>query len=191
MYLLLISSVFLSYTIEVDLVLLFIVLIFTLKVPFAMLTRGLIPILIFLTFTFLSNVLFQTGKPIYRIIGFVVTEEGLRNGGHLTLRILILVIGAKILTSTTSAEDLVKAMTRLLGPVAKIRAVREFLFIMSLTLRFLPIIYDEAQTLYTNSVKNSHETTIMGKIRISASLLTPLFERSLKRARELQALDAD
>lgn len=107
-------------------------------------------------------------------------------GGHLTLRLFIMILGAKILTATTSTEELVKAMTGLLGPAAKLKPVREFMFTMSLTLRFLPIIYDEAQILYENTIKNSSDSTLLNKIRLSASLISPLFERSFKRAGELQ-----
>ncbi len=185
LYILLIIAVFLSNSFKIDLGLLILVLIFTLRVPVSILTRGLIPITLFLAFTFLSNVLFQTGRVIYEIWGVAITEDGLRMGGHLTLRLFILILGAKILTATTTAEDLVRAMTLLLGPVGKWRPIKEFIFIMSLTLRFLPIIYDEAQILYRETVKNSPETTLMGKIKLSSSLLAPLFERSKKRAEDL------
>lgn len=188
LYLLLIIVVFLSNSFGINLGLLILVLIFTLRVSASILTRGLIPITLFLAFTFLSNVLFQTGRVIYEIWGVAVTEEGLRRGGYFTLRLFILIVGAKILTATTKAEDLVRAMTTLLGPVGKWKPIREFIFTMSLTLRFLPIIYDEAQILYREVVKNSPETTLMGKIKLSSSLLTPLFERSKKRAEDLSRI---
>lgn len=189
LYLLLTIAVFLLNSLWVNIGLLVLVLIFTLGVPASALSKGLIPITLFLTFTFLSNVLFQAGKVIYEIWGIAITEEGLQRGGHLTLRLFILILGAKILTVTTGAEDLVKAMASLLGPLGKWRPVEEFISTMSLTLRFLPIIYDEAQILYKETVKNSAETTLLGKIKLTSSLLTPLFERSRQRAGNLQKLD--
>jgi len=107
------------------------------------------------------------------------------------LRLFILILGAKTLTATTKAEDLVRAMTVLLGPLGRWKPVREFIFTMSLTLRFLPIIYDEAQNLYRESISNSPEVTLMGKVKLSVLLLTPLFERSIKRARDLQEKEKD
>ncbi|MEE8328624.1 MAG: energy-coupling factor transporter transmembrane component T [Thermodesulfovibrionia bacterium] len=189
LYILFITAVFLSDSLSIDIVLLILVLVFTIRVPASVLTKGLIPIIMFLVFTFLSNVMFQSGRVIYEIWGVEVTEEGLSRGGHLTFRLFILIMGAKILTATTPAEDLVEAMTRLLGPVGRWRPVREFILTMSLALRFLPIIYDEAQILYRENVKNSSETTLMGKIKLFSSLLAPLFEKSKKRAEDLQEKD--
>jgi energy-coupling factor transport system permease protein len=186
LYILLAISVFLSNSFKSDLILLIVVLIPAFRVPVSALKRGLIPITLFLGFTFFSNVLFQTGKVIYEIWGIAVTDEALKRGGHLTLRLFILIIGAKMLTATTGAEELVKGTSTLLGPVGRWKPVREFIFTMSVTLRFLPIIYDEAQILYRQAIKNSPEPTIAGKIKLSVSLITPLFERSLKRARDLQ-----
>lgn len=185
LYILLIIAVFLSNSFKVDLGLLILVLIFIYRVPASGLTRGLIPITLFLAFTFFSNILFQTGRVVYEILGITITEEGLRNGGHLTLRLFILILGAKILTATATADDLIRAMTSLLGPLGRWRPLREFASTMSLTLRFLPIIYNEAQTFYKETIKNSPEKTFLDKIKLSASLLTPLFERSIKRARDL------
>ncbi len=52
-------------------------------------------------------------------------------------------------------------------------------------LLFSPVIYDEAQILYRENVKNSAETTLIGKVKLSSSLLAPLFENSKKRAEDL------
>jgi energy-coupling factor transporter transmembrane protein EcfT len=136
-------------------------------------------------FTFISNILLQKGQVVYEIWGIIVTEEGLRAGGHLALRLFMLILGAKIITATTSAEELVSAMIRLLGPPGKWKPVREFISTLSLTLSFLPIIYDEAQVLYRDTVRTSSKITLLDKIKLSASLLSPLFERSMKRARDL------
>lgn len=184
-YILLIIVVFASNSFKINFILLGVVLIFTLKVPLSILKRGLLPITFFLAFTFFSNAFFQTGRVVYEIFGLAITEEGLRRGGHLTLRLFTLILGAKVLTATTTAEDLVKGITGLLGPVGRFNAVREFISTMSLTIRFLPIIYNEAHALYRETVKNSPEATFTDKIKLSASLLTPLFERSMKKAREM------
>jgi energy-coupling factor transport system permease protein len=185
LYLTLIVLVFLSGTFTTDLLLLVLVLIVALRVPGSILGRGLVPISFFVLFTFFSNVLFSYGRVVYEIWGLSFTEEGLRKGGHLSLRLLTLIFGAKVLTATTPADDLVGAMVQLLGPVGRLKPVREFIVTLSLTLRFLPIIYNEAQTLYRDTVRHTSEKGFMVKIRLTASLLSPLFERSLKKARDL------
>ncbi len=184
LYILLILAVFLSNSDTINLLLLCCVTVFAFKVPVSTLKRGAVPIVLFLTFTFISNVFFQEGKIIYKIFGLPITEEGLVRGGRLTLRLVILILGAKVLTATTKAEDLVAGMGRLLGPVGRSGFVKEFMLTMSLTLRLLPIVYNEAMELYKD-VKNSEGTSLAGKVRLAVSLLTPLFERSLQKAKEI------
>ena len=149
-----------------------------------MLKRGLLPIMFFLTFTFVSNVFYQSGKGSFEIFGLPVTDEGLVRGAGLTLRLFILILGAKVLTATTKADDLVAGMGKLLGPVGRLGYVKELMYTMSLTLRLLPIIYNEALKLYRD-LKNSQGTGLTGKIRLAVTLLTPLFQRSLEKAEEI------
>lgn len=184
LYILLIIAVFISDSFQVSLLLLCSVIAFAFKVPLTMLKRGLVPIIFFLLFTYISNLFFHDGKIVYEIFGLSVTDEGIRRGGQLTLRLFILILGAKVLTATTKAEDLVTGMSRLLGPAGRIGFVQELVFTMSLTLRLLPIIYNEAVDLFKD-VKNSEEKGLSGKIRLAVSLLTTLFERSLKKAKEM------
>jgi len=184
LYILLIITVFILNSDTVHVLLLCCVTVFALNIPASTLRRGAVPIVIFLMFTFVSNMLFQEGKVIYKIFGLTVTEEGLVRGGRLALRLVILILGAKVLTATTKAEDLVAGMGRLLGPAGKAGFVKELILTMSLTLRLLPIVYNEAVELYKD-VKNSEGTNLAGKVRLAVSLLTPLFERSLQKAKEM------
>jgi len=184
LYILLVITVFIINSDTLHLLLLCCVMVFAFYVPAAVLKRGIVPIVLFLAFTFVSNILFQEGKIIYRIFGLSITQEGLVRGGRLTLRLVILILGAKVLTATTRAEDLVAGMGRLLGPVGKSGFIKELILTMSLTLRLLPIVYNEAMELYKD-VKNSEGTNLAAKVRLAVSLLTPLFERSLQKAKEI------
>jgi len=190
LYLLLVVAVFISPSFQFSLILLFFVIAVAARVPLSTFRSGLIPISFFLFFTFLSNVFFHEGIIRYKILGLPITDEGIKRGGELTLRLFILIIGARILTATTRAEDLVKAMSGLLGPVGRLSFVKELIFTMSLTLRLLPIIYNEASELYKN-VKKSETNGLTGKIRLSVSLLTPLFENSLKKAKDMTNLEKE
>ena len=184
LYILLAVVVFASNSYKVNLALICIVAAFAARVPLSSLKRGIIPIAIFLTFTFISNVLLQEGEAMYTVLGLSVTYEGLVLGGELSLRLIILILGAKILTATTRAEELVRGIGELLGPVGRLAYTKELIYTMSLTLRMLPIVYDEAIESY-KSIKNSNEPGLTGKIKLAVELLTTLLERSLERAREM------
>ena len=184
LYILLVIAVFVSNSFKAGLFLLCLVMAFAVRVPFPMLKRGLLPIMFFLTFTFVSNVFYQSGKVSFEIFGLPVTDEGLVRGAGLTLRLFIMILGAKVLTATTKADDLVAGMGKILGPVGRLGYVKELMYTMSLTLRLLPIIYNEALKLYRD-LKNSQGTGLTGKIRLAVTLLTPLFQRSLEKAEEI------
>ncbi|RJR16435.1 MAG: hypothetical protein C4581_10100 [Nitrospiraceae bacterium] len=184
LYLLLVITVFFIESDSLHIFLLCAVAVISFSMPASVLRRGLVPITLFLAFTFISNLLFQEGRIIYRIFGLSLTEEGILRGGRLTLRLLILILGAKVLTSTTKAEELVAGLGRLLGPFGRTGFVRELILTMSLTLRLLPVVYDEALELYKD-VRNSQGTNLMGKVRLAVSLLTPLFERSMQKAKDM------
>ena len=190
LYIFLVAAVFISHSFQVSLILLFVVIAIAARVPLSAFRSGLIPIAFFLFFTFLSNAFFHEGIIQYKILGLPITDEGIKRGGELTLRLFILIIGARILTVTTRAEDLVKAMSGLLGPVGRIGFVKDVIVTMSLTLRLLPVIYNEASKLYKN-VKQSETKGLAGKIRLSVSLLTPLFENSFKKAKEMTNMEKE
>ena len=184
LYLLLVIAVFVSDSLEVSLIIILVVLASAVRVPISSLKRGILPITIFLFFTFISNILFQEGNVLYEVLGLDITDEGLRRGGRLTLRLFILIAGAKVLTASTKAEDLITGMSGLLGPVGRIGFVQELVYIMSLTLRLLPVIYNEAIEIYKN-MKNSAGSGVKDKIKLSVELLTTLFERSLVKAKNM------
>ena len=184
LYIILVLAVFLFSSFKASLLLLCCVTAFAFRVPLSSFKRGAIPILLFLMFTFISNVLFQKGETFYEVWGLSIAEEGIVRGGQLTLRLVILMLGARVLTATTKAEELVAGLNGLLGPLNRSDFVKELIYTMTLTLRLLPIVYDEALALFRD-VRNSGGTNFTGKIRLAVSLITPLFERSLKKAREM------
>lgn len=190
LYLFLVLTVFISRSFLFSLILLFIVLATAVRVPWSAMRSGIIPVTIVLFFTFLSNAFFHEGTVTYNVLGLRLSDEGLKRGGELALRLFVLIIGAKVLTATTPAEDLVKAMGGLLGPLGRLNYVRQLIITMSLTLRLLPVIYSEATELYKN-VRKSEEKGLAGKIRLSVSLLTPLIENSLRRAKEMTGLEKE
>ena len=183
-YLLLVIAVFVSDSLEVSLIILLVVLASAVRVPLSSLKRGLFPITVFLFFTFISNILFQEGNILYNVFGLSITDEGIRRGGRLTLRLFILITGAKVLTASTRSEDLITSMSELLGPVGRIGFVQELVYTMSLTLRLLPVIYNEAIEIYKN-MRGSVGSSVSDKIKLSVELLTTLFERSLVKAKEM------
>lgn len=157
---------------------------FTLACIFALqsLKRSAKFICIILVFTFLSNLLFQNGKVLFYFAGVYITQEGLVHASVLTARIFILITGAQILNATTSSEDLIGGITRLMGPAARLKPVHDLLAATELTLKILPSILKEVKDISTHS--GTIEKGFWQRLKYTASLIVDFLVKRLKEGRQ-------
>ncbi len=149
--------------------------------PFRTLKAGWIPIAIFLTFTFGSNALFQSGRIIYAAGPVLITAEGLHLAVLRTLRVLLMIGGVKLLMAKTDTDRLVKAISTLLRPFEKTGLpVKDFFYTMGLTLKCFPILKDAIARHYIDNVKKGGEHGFIGKARVMALFMMPLFMESIQ-----------
>ena len=162
-------------------VILFLILLLLIRIPFASIKSGWLPISFFLAFTFLSNVFFSHGKILYSIGSIVITEEGLRLATVRTLRIFFMVAGAKILTATTPIDVMVEALRKALRPLEKTGVpVGDFFSVMGLTLKCFPRLKDYMAENYRNHKNNTESKGFWGRVNIVSSFLLPIFIQSLQ-----------
>lgn len=159
------------------------------KVPISYILKGLKPILFLLIFTAIMNVFFTPGIVAFEWGPVEITYQGLKNGGFMVLRLVFLIIGSSLLTYTTTPNQLTDAIEKLLAPLNKIKVpVHDFAMMMSLALRFIPILLEE-----TNRIMNAQsargadfeEGNLYKRLRAMVSILVPLFVSSTKRAYDL------
>lgn len=158
-------------------------------VPFGYIVRGLKAILFLLIFTAVFNIFWTPGIPVFEW-GFIkITYQGLRNGAFMALRLIYLILGSSILTYTTTPNQLTDAIESLLKPLKKLKVpVHDFAMMMSLALRFIPILMEE-----TNRIINAQsargadfeEGNIFKRLKTMVSILVPLLVSSTKRAYDL------
>ncbi len=181
LYVLFVISIFLTQNLTSYVFITALIFILFLKIPFLALKRGWLPISLFLVFTFISNMFFSHGKIIVDLGFLEITEEGLHIATVRTLRIFFMVAGAKILTSTTSFDDLVKALANTLKPLEKIGIpVNEFFSTMGLTLKAFPKLKDYLVVNYKNHKDKNNTKGFMGKARILSLFLLPMFIQSMQ-----------
>lgn len=181
LYAILVFSIFLTQNLMLYVFILILILLFFLKIPFSALKRGWLPISLFLIFTFISNIFFSYGKIIFNLGFLEITKEGLHIATARTLRIFFMVAGAKILTSTTSFDDLVKAIAKALNPLEKIGIpVSEFFSTAGLTLKAFPKLKDYLVVNYKNHKDKNNTKGFMGKARILSLFLLPMFIQSMQ-----------
>ena len=145
------------------------------------LKKGWIPISIFLTFTFFSNLLFRHGKVLCTAGPLIVTAEGLTDASVKTMRILFMIAGAKLLTGTTSVETLTRAFGRVLSPLQHAGIpVNEFISTMGLTLKSLPVLKEQFLTMYRERMQQGTIRGFLNRARIVSAFLLPLFVKSIQ-----------
>ncbi len=96
-YVLFLVSLFVIRDMTGYLFLLGILCLFLVKLPLKSLKAGWLPISLFLFFTFIGNVLGRHGKVLLPAGLFTVTDEGLHIAAFRTVRIGLMIGGAKIL----------------------------------------------------------------------------------------------
>jgi len=118
-----------------------------------------------------------------------ITEEGLRQGILMTLRLLFLIIISSLLTFTTSPVALTDGIERLLKPLKKIGfPAHELAMMMTIALRFIPTLLEETDRIMKAQMARGADFTsgnIIRRARNMIPLLVPLFISAFRRADEL------
>ena len=154
------------------------------------LLKGLKPVALIIVFTALINLFYtKGGTELISFWVFAVTTEGLRLAGFMVVRIMLLITGTFLLTYTTTPMALTDGLELLLGPLKKLRVpVHEFSMMMSIALRFIPTLIEEADKI-SNAQKARGADFETGKLSERAKallpLLVPLFVSAFRRADEL------
>ena len=163
-------------------------------VPFKMLIKSVKAILFLLVFTAVLNLFFYSGKtPLWE--GSFLTYEGVYFTIFLAVRLFLLVLTSSLLTLTTTPVALTDGIESLLTPLKWIRfPVHELALIMSIALRFIPILTDETGRIMNAQKARGADFESGGLIkRVKALLpvLIPLLVSAFRRADELgDAMDA-
>ena len=88
------------------------------------------------------------GETLLHFWIFTITEEGVRTSVFMALRLMYLVAGSSLMTFTTSPNGLMDGMEKLLNPLNKLHLpVHEVAMIMSIALRFIPILLEETDKI--------------------------------------------
>ncbi|NOZ62061.1 MAG: energy-coupling factor transporter transmembrane protein EcfT [Calditrichaeota bacterium] len=128
------------------------------------------------------------------LLGWEITQKGLNSGIIYSVRLAEFVLFAALLTLTTSPIEMTDALDRLLAPLKKIGLpTHEFVLMMTLALRFIPILLEEADRIQKAQMSRgaTFEGNLIQRIKSVIPLLIPLFISVFRRADDLAlAMDA-
>ena len=159
------------------------------KVPFKMILKGLKAIIIILLITVSFNLFLTEGEIIFQLGFLKITREGISVAVFMALRLIYLVIGASLMTLTTTPNDLTDGLERVLGPLNKIKVpVHEISMMMSIALRFIPILMEETDRIMKAQKARGADFesgNLIQKAKSMIPLLVPLFISAFRRANDL------
>ena len=166
------------------------------RLPGGLVFRNLRPFFWLFLLTLLFHGFFTRGELLWRIplIGADLTVQGLERGVLYSARLGILVVFAALFTLTTSPIEMTDGLEKLLRPAKKLgMPTHELTMMMSLSLRFIPTLLQEADRLQKAQVSRgaTFEGGVLKRIKGVLPLILPLFISSFRRADELaMAMDS-
>lgn len=159
------------------------------NIPFSYMLKGLKTIFILMLFTMALNLFLTPGEAIWSWKFLHITKEGLRMAGKTGLRLVYLVIGASLMTLTTTPTKLTDAIEKLLKPFTIIKVpAHEIAMMMSIALRFIPILIEETDKIMKAQMARGADFengNIITKAKNMVPLLVPLFVSAFRRADDL------
>lgn len=160
------------------------------KVPFGYIIKGLKAIVILMVITIVFNLLLTPGEEtLVSFWVFTITKEGVIKSVFLAIRLIFLIIGASLMTFTTTPNHLTDGLERLMKPLQKIRVpVHEIAMMMSIALRFIPILLEETDKIMKAQMARGADFETGGLIKKAKNmipLLVPLFISAFRRANDL------
>jgi len=159
------------------------------KVPIRYVMKGLRPLMVLITVTFLINLLMTSGQVFFAIGPITMTWEGLRQGVFMALRLIFLIVGTSLLTLTTSPITLTDGIEQLLNPLKRIRVpAHELAMMMTIALRFIPTLLEETDKIMKAQMARGADFesgNLINRAQSLVPLLVPLFISSFRRADDL------
>lgn len=160
------------------------------KIPVKFMLKAIKPIVFFVVFTAVLNILLTRSGTVLWHYGFLtITVDGVLNAVYMMIRIVFLIMGTSLLTYTTSPIELTDGIERLLRPFSKIGLPsHELAMMMSIALRFIPTILEETDKIkkaQTARGADFESGNILKRAGALIPLLVPLFISAFRRADEL------
>ena len=160
------------------------------KVPFSYIVKGLKPVIMLLMITVLFNLfLTRQGDMLFHAWIFTITEGGLRTAVYMAIRLVYLIIGSSLMTFTTTPNELTDGIEAVLHPLNKIHVpVHEIAMMMSIALRFIPILLEETDKIMKAQLARGADFesgNILQRAKSMVPILVPLFVSAFRRANDL------
>ncbi len=169
------------------------------KVPVSYMVRGFRTILLLALITAAINLFMTPGEIIWTsgtLFGrdalnpfLKITREGFNLAIHIMIRLIYLLLGASVMTLTTSPTSLTDGIEAICAPLKVIKVpVHEIAMMMSIALRFIPVLTEETDRIMKAQTARGavfDEGGFITRAKAMMPLLIPLFVSAFRRAGDL------
>ena len=159
------------------------------QIPPVTILKSLKPLMWLILFTMIIHFVSHDGKILAEFWILKITDEGIKFGVLISLRLILLIVLSSLLTFTTSPIKLTDAMEKLLSPLSKFGVpAHELAMMMTIALRFIPTLIEETDKIIKaqKSRGADFETgNLLQRLKNFVPILVPLFLSSFRRADEL------
>lgn len=158
-------------------------------VPASLIWKAIKPLWIILVFTMGIHVLTTPGNELFTWKFIHISEEGIRNGLIMTLRLVFLIAFSSLLTYTTSPIVLTDGIEALLMPFKRFGVpAHELAMMMTIALRFIPTLLEETDRIMKAQSSRGADFVngnLWQRAKNMVPLLVPLFISAFRRADDM------
>ncbi|MGE5372704.1 MAG: energy-coupling factor transporter transmembrane component T family protein [Solirubrobacterales bacterium] len=158
------------------------------RVPFRVYWQGVKPLFFLIVLSAGFQLFFVPGHPVWQWRFLTITAEGTTLAALMTYRLIYLFLVAQWLTLTTSPLALTDGIEKLLKPFERFgMPAHELAMIMSIALRFIPVLYEEGEKIAKAQMSRGANFGggVVNGLRNMVAILVPLFLRAFRRAEDL------
>ena len=159
------------------------------KVPFSFMVRGMKAIAFLLVFSVVLNLFLTQGDVVFSWWKLKITKQGIQTAGFMAIRLTFLIIGSSVMTLTTTPNNLTDGLEKGLGFLKIIHVpVHEISMMMSIALRFIPILMEETDKIMKAQMARGADFdsgNMFKRVKALVPLLVPLFVSAFRRANDL------
>lgn len=162
------------------------------RISIKVIMKAVKPLVFILIFTALLNIFLTHGEgdPLVSLGRIKIYEEGIIRAIFMFVRVLIFILSSTVLlTYTTSPISLTDGIELLLSPLKKIKVpVHAFAMMMSIALRFIPILVEETEKIMNAQKSRGADFSSGGLVKRAKALIPiiiPLLASAFNRADEL------
>lgn len=158
-------------------------------VPFKFMVKGMKAIVFILLITVVFNLFLTPGEVLVSVWKLKITREGVRLAVMMAVRLSFLIIGSSVMTLTTTPNSLTDGMEKMMKPLKAVKVpVHEVAMMMSIALRFIPILLEETDKIMKAQIARGADFesgNLIKKAKAMVPLLVPLFISAFRRANDL------